>query len=238
MVLPIVVRIGLIWAVLSSSHAIAVPVAANQLTVHDYLQREGVSQSLVQNSRSQRPETSTLHFVIDLEVAGEQAQGELEMNYETFLNGSVLQLSSDFSSSAFTMPDKLPSLERVIKENGVVSSTVMSTPEDEVGAARMHTYSTFADLGKLVEVLNDRHSFGHIVGGDQQFQSAFLLLSKPASIRTIDIDAKEDGRLIKLAMSNDSVIVYQLDNARRLYSISINDGIETKVTYTVKSSLE
>ena len=180
-------------------------------------------------------ETHTLGFTIGVEAAGDHWEGQLSMNYEKWLNGSTLLLSSSFESD---LPESipLPAQEEVREDNGVVFSQILNdTSEQGESVVRMHEYGTFTDLGALVGKLAEQGSDRRVAGNGRLYQSGFLLLDKPASVRGVTVETADGYRQFDLAMSDNSVISYRLDAKTHLHSIQVQRD-EVTVTYTVISS--
>ncbi len=220
MSVPAVVRVTAFCCGLLSVHALANPIP--------------LSNSLVQTETiyQQEAHTRMVTFMVQVDAGGESREGQLMLQQETFMNGSVVDFTSEFDGS---LPEgvKLPAQERIVEENGTITTNTLYG-NDSVGEVRMHMYGTFADLERLVTTIALRHHYGYVSGSDKEYQSQYLLMAQPASIISLEIDANSIGQRVELMMSNDSTITYQWNSDGQLFSVAVDDG-EAKITYTVTS---
>lgn len=174
---------------------------------------------------NQRHEPTRQHNRLEydavIESLGQCWHGQVTLVHESWFNGSRLQLTSSFVAP---VPSHLalPLSEEARLEGGIVFSSITG-PAQPPGRIRVHEYGTFVELAQLAHQLafaaDDQWP-----ASERLYQSRFLWLEKPASIRHWARRRSGDGVRMEMVLSDGSRLHFDFDSKpsgawRRLHII-------------------
>ena len=165
---------------------------------------------------------SRLEYDAVIESLGQCWHGQVSLVHESWFNGSRLQLTSSFVTP---VPSHLalPHSEEAQLEGGIVFSSTTG-PAQQPGRIRVHEYGTFVELAQLAHQLAFAADDQWPASNERLYQSRFLWLESPASIRRCARRRSGDGLRMEMVLSDGSRLHFDFgsnpsDAWRRLHII-------------------
>ena len=161
-------------------------------------------------------------FPVTFELQQSAYKGRASLTHSQGEHGeTITRLTGKLSKplpSGFSMPE----MEEIQESGGMVlTRTLPALVEgDKESLIRISEYGTFLDLQALaVDIAKGRTLYTDLP--DKEYRSEFVLLNKPSSVMQIKQEKHSDGSRLTLLMSDQSRLVFNLDNQFVIASLGV-----------------